>query len=211
MCVGLHGQAPSSDGVHFDGVTWGEPRHLAHIRNGHYLSWPRGSTIGTAFNYHPDSESSLGSGLNHRTNLYYMETADGGVTWCNVMGEPLDLPLLDIENPALAVEYESQGKITYLKDIQYTEEGHPVILHLTSPTWQSGPVEVPRTFMTAQWTGEKWRTRPVTTADNNYDFASLYIEPDGVWRVIGSTETGPQLYNTGGEMAMWLSRDQGHS
>lgn len=195
-----------------DGAEWGEPRHLAHIKSGHYqISWPYKSTIGTAFNYHPGSESSFGQGLNYRTNLYFMKTSDGGKTWRNVQGEKLDLPLLEIENPALALEYESRKLNVYLKDIQYTAEGHPVILYLTSRGWQSGPESNPRTFTIARWTGDEWKTLPVTTADNNYDFASLYIEPDGSWRIIGSTETGPQPYNTGGEMAMWLSRDEGES
>ncbi len=195
-----------------NGAAWTEPRPLAHVRNGHYqISWPRGATIGTAFNYHPDGSSPLGSGLDHRTNLYYMESDDGGQTWRNVQGELLDLPLTEIGNPALAVEYESQLKLAYLKDLQYTADGHPVILHLVSPGWASGPENDPRVFTIARWTGTEWVTRPVTTADNNYDFASLYIEADGTWRIIGITGTGPQPYNTGGEVAMWISRDEGDS
>jgi hypothetical protein len=53
--------------------------------------------------------------------------------------------------------------------------------------------------------------REITRADNNYDFASLYIEPDGTWRLIGTTEPGPQLFNTGGEVALWLSTDEGRT
>jgi hypothetical protein len=53
--------------------------------------------------------------------------------------------------------------------------------------------------------------RTVTTAWHNYDMGSLYLEEDGTWRLIAPTETGPQPYNTGGEMAMWVSRDQGES
>ena len=51
--------------------------------------------------------------------------------------------------------------------------------------------------------------RPFTTSGNNYDHGSLYLDPDGAWRVIAPTEPGPQSYNPGGEMVMWLSRDQG--
>jgi hypothetical protein len=40
---------------------------------------------------------------------------------------------------------------------------------------------------------------------------SLYIEPGGVWRIIGPTEPGPQRYNPGGEVAVWISRDQGRT
>jgi hypothetical protein len=38
---------------------------------------------------------------------------------------------------------------------------------------------------------------------------SLYIEANGTWRIIAPTQTGPQPYNPGGEMAMWISKDQG--
>ena len=195
-----------------DGEDWTEPKRLSNIAHGHYqVSWPKGSTIGTVFNYHPPEGSPLGRGLNYRTNLYYMETADGGKTWRNVEGEQLELPLDEPDNPALAIEYESRGHIIYLKDIQYTDEGHPVILYLTTPGWESGPENDPRMFTVARWTGSEWVSHPVTSADNNYDFASIYLEGENEWRVIGSTETGPQEYNTGGEMAMWLSSDQGRS
>ncbi len=49
----------------------------------------------------------------------------------------------------------------------------------------------------------------VTTSDNNYDHGSLYLEADGTWRIIAPTATGPQPYNPGGEMVMWISHDQG--
>lgn len=93
--------------------------------------------------------------------------------------------------------------------MQFTPEGKPVILYLTSKGYASGPENDPRTFTTARWTGSEWEVREITDADNNYDFASLYIEPDETWRLIGTTEPGPQRYNTGGEMAIWISRDQG--
>ena len=53
--------------------------------------------------------------------------------------------------------------------------------------------------------------RPFTTSGNNYDHGSLYIEPDGTWRVIGPTDLGPQPYNPGGEMVMWTSTDEGQT
>jgi hypothetical protein len=46
---------------------------------------------------------------------------------------------------------------------------------------------------------------------HNYDMGSLYIEPDGTWRIIAPTEPGPQPHGTGGEMAMWVSDDSGKS
>jgi hypothetical protein len=65
--------------------------------------------------------------------------------------------------------------------------------------------------MLLQWTGSEWNQRTVTTSDSNYDMGSLYMEQDGTWRIIAPTETGPQAYNPGGEMAMWASTDAGHT
>ncbi len=99
----------------------------------------------------------------------------------------------------------------YLKDLQFDAQGRPVILYLTSRGYASGPANDPRTWYTARWTGSRWEIRPFTTSDHNYDFGSLYIEPDGAWRIIAPTEPGPQRYSTGGEMVMWISRDQGQT
>jgi len=190
-----------------DGRAWDDPVPIARVAEGHYqVSWPGPGLIGTALNYHPK-----GKGLNFRTNLYYLQTKDGGQTWTNAAGETLTLPLTSPANPALAVEYESQRRLVYLKDLQYTAEGRPVILFLTSAGFESGPKNDPRTLTTARWTGDAWELREVTHCDNNYDYASLSIEQDGSWRLLGTTEPGPQRYNTGGEVALWASTDQGAS
>lgn len=190
-----------------DGRDWEEPRPIARVEQGHYqVSWRNGNVIGTAFNVHPD-----GKGLNARTNLYYMQTSDGGRTWQNAAGKKLELPLTERNNEALAVDYATKNQLVYLKDVQFTSQGQPVVLYLTSRGFESGPKNDPRTLTTARWTGKEWEVREVTRCDNNYDFASLYIEPDENWRLIGATEQGPQQYNTGGEIALWLSGDQGTS
>src|SRR5690606_22833029 len=74
-----------------------------------------------------------------------------------------------------------------------------------------GPKNDPRTWHTAQWNGNEWVINDITTSDNNYDMGSLYIEEGGNWRLIAPTETGPQPYNPGGEIAMWESKDKGKS
>ncbi|MHB8902680.1 MAG: BNR-4 repeat-containing protein, partial [Thermoguttaceae bacterium] len=55
----------------------------------------------------------------------------------------------------------------------------------------------------------EWEIGSVTNSGNNYDTGSLTIEADGLWRIIGPTEFGPQPYNPGGEVALWTSSDQG--
>ena len=37
---------------------------------------------------------------------------------------------------------------------------------------------------------------------------SLFVS-DSSWMVVGPTEPGPQLWGTGGEIAIWISRDKG--
>jgi hypothetical protein len=65
-----------------DGVEWSERQRLASIARGHYqVNGASGEKAGSAFNYHPKK-----GGLNHRTNLYYIETHDLGRSWQTVDG-----------------------------------------------------------------------------------------------------------------------------
>lgn len=190
-----------------DGAEWTEPRVLAKIEEGHYqVSHAENGRIATAFNYHPK-----GKGLNHRTNIYYMESSDAGHTWSNAQGAVLDLPLTHPENAALVAEYGTKGRLCYMRCLRFTPEGRPVILFVTSGGYQSGPQNDPRIFTTAEWTGDQWVIREAMQCDNNYDYADLEIRDDGRWQISGATETGPQAYNTGGEIALWISNDRGAS
>lgn len=191
-----------------DGYEWTEPKLLSLFGQGHYqISEPYGAEkLGSTFNYHPPAK-----GLNWRTNLYYMETPDFGETWRNAAGEPLEIPLSEPDNPALVAEYESESRNVYMKDITFDADGHPIVLYLTSGGWESGPANDPRIWQTARWTGSEWDVQGSVRSDNNYDLGSLYIEEDGTWRLIAPTETGPQPYNPGGEVAMWTSTDKGRT
>jgi hypothetical protein len=189
-----------------DGVSWTDLHPLANIAQGDYqVSWPaRGQRLGTAFDQHPPP-----LGLNARANIYYVETRDGGANWSTVAGDPLALPLTNAANAALVFDSVSLGRLVYLKDLNFDVDGRPVILFLLSRGFESGPANGPREWMTTRWTGTSWETRAFTASGNNYDHGSLYIELDGAWRVIAPTDSGPQPGNPGGEMVMWLSRDQG--
>jgi len=197
-----------------DGITWTEPHLLAFYEQGHYqVSRPGKGVVGVGFNYHPKAfhGNSKKRGLNWRTNLYFAETRDFGRTWTNAKGDKLDLPLKAPQNPAMVREYEAEELLVYVKDINYDAQGRPVILFVTSRGFEPGPQNDPRTWHTARWTGSEWVFNRVTNSDNNYDTGSLYIEPDGLWRIIGPTEPGPQRYNPGGEVAIWTSNDQGQT
>jgi len=190
-----------------DGRNWSGPRLLAGIHWGHYqISWRQGTKVGTALNYHLPNPK---DGIHWRTNLYYMETDDLGHSWHNAAGEPIKLPLTEPENPALVHDYRSENLDVYMKDLAFDSQGRPVILHLTSGGWMAGPKNDPRTWRIVRWTGKQWKITDAMISDNNYDTGSLYVESDSLWRIIGPTEPGPQRYNTGGEVAVWTSTDQG--
>ena len=188
-----------------DGREWSKPKMLAKIVEGDYqISWPARDKVGTAFDYHPK-----GLGLNGRTNLYYLETADAGTTWKTAAGQVVTPPLRDPANAALVRDFAQEHKLVYLKDLNYDAEGHPVILFLTSDGYQPGPKSGPREWFTARFTSAAWEFRPFARSDHNYDHGSLDVESDGTWRIIAPLGAGPQPFGTGGEMQMWTSRDQG--
>ena len=184
---------------------WSGDRKLAGM-GGHYqVSNEQDGRVITAFNMHP------GGDVDKRTNLYFLQTDDRGRTWRTAGGEVVETPLVDPECAALVRDYRSEKRLVYLKDIGFDAMGHPVILHLTSSSPLPGPAGAPRLWTLAHWTGDRWVFRDITTSTHNYDMGSLYIEPDGTWRIIAPTEPGPQKYGTGGEIAVWTSQDSGET
>lgn len=170
---------------------------------GHYqVSRLHNNKVGSAFNYHP------GGSVDRRTNLYYVETDDFGQTWRTVDGRVLETPLKEVDNPALVIDYQARGRLNYICKLVFDDNGHPVILGVTSRGHQPGPSNDPRIWEVARWTGSEWKTHVITESDHNYDAGSLYIDGDR-WSVIGPALPGPQPYHTGGEVGLWVSTDQG--
>jgi len=189
-----------------DGIHWTQAVRLAEIEQGHYqVTATQGDTIGTAFNYHPEE-----GGLEARTNLYFMKSSDNGQTWTNIEGQTLDLPLTQIDNPALVHNYRAEGLLVYMKDLVFDSDGHPIILYITSRGNLPGAHNGPRTWMTARWTGSEWAMHPILVSDNNYDMGPLYLE-DGQWKLIAPALPGAFAYNPGGEIGIWTSDNQGQS
>jgi hypothetical protein len=187
------------------GEKWTQDRKLAGM-GGHYqVSNERDGHVITAFNMHP------GGNVDKRTNLYFVRTKDRGKTWRTASGAIVKTPLTDPTCPALVHDYGAEKRSVYMKDIGFDANGNPVILYLTSGSHQPGPAGAPRIWTIAHWSGDAWDLREVTTSTHNYDMGSLYIEDDGLWRIIGPTEPGPQEHGSGGEIAMWTSRDQGRT
>lgn len=187
------------------GGNWSSDRKLAAM-GGHYqVSNERDGRVITAFNRHP------GGNVDRRTDLYFVQTTDRGKTWQTADGTVLETPLKDPAGAARVRDYRAEGRLVYMKDIGFDGQGRPVILYLTSGSHQPGPGGAPRIWTIARWTGEAWNFHEVARSTHNYDTGSLYLEKDGTWRIIGPTEPGPQEHGTGGEIAMWTSRDHGAS
>jgi hypothetical protein len=185
-----------------DGVNWSEDRKLAGL-GGHYqVSGAHGGKIASFFNYHP------GGNVDKRTNLYYVQTQDFGATWTTADGKPLALPLSDVDNPALVIDYAAQGKLMYTCDLNFDRDGNPLLLYVTSRGYQPGPGGDPREFCVTRWDGRAWRTSVITRTDHNYDMGSLWVKGDE-WAVIAPTLPGPQPWGGGGEMCLWASNDRG--
>lgn len=188
-----------------DGRTWEDPRSLARLGLGSYLiSHAEGNRVAAILDYHPKP-----AGLNARTNIYYIETSDAGRTWRNAAGKPVSVPIDATDHPSLVRDYEKEGLLCYQKDLQFDREGRPVILYLTSKHWRPGPEGGPHEWWVARWTGTRWEFQAVGRSDHNYDYGTLTIEVDGLWRFLATMGPGPEPFGTGGEIEMWTSRDEG--
>ncbi|WP_373497095.1 BNR-4 repeat-containing protein [Aquiflexum sp.] len=191
-----------------DGKNWSEWKDIASIDEGHYqTSFFSNGKLSTSFNYHPYTKGDIG--LNYRTNLYYLATEDYGNSWKSADGKIINLPLTEEMNAALVRDYRSEGLLVYINDVMHDENGYPVILYITSKGFDPGPENNPRTWNLASWNGNQWDLSKVTESDSNYDMGSIFIDKSGDWVIVGPTEPGPQKFNTGGEMAMWKSKDKG--
>ena len=187
------------------GKAWSKDKKLAGM-GGHYqMSSQRDGKVITAFNMHP------GGNVNQRTNLYFVKTDDRGKTWRTVQGNAINTPITDPKSAALVRDYRAEDRLVYLKDIGFDAKGNPVLLYITASNHAPGPKGDPRTWTIAHWLGKRWAFYEVTQSTHNYDMGSLYIEADGRWRIIAPTQAGPQRMGTGGEIAVWLSDDQGKS
>ncbi len=185
-----------------DGENWSDPRKLAGMGGHSQMSELYGNKLVTVFNYHP------GGDLYKQTNLYLLQTEDLGSTWKTIDNKTIEIPVTDVKNDALIKDYEAEGKLVYLSDLNFDKNGNPVILIILSRDFRPGPDGGPREWMVVHRKDNKWIFSKVCESDHNMDMGSLYID-DNEWKIIGTTEPGPQKYGTGGEVALWISRDEG--
>jgi hypothetical protein len=188
-----------------DGRSWSTDEKMAGI-GGHYqTSHLAGGKILTAFNRHP------GGAVDRRTDLYFMQSEDGGDTWVSAAGKSVELPLSAPENPARVHDFESARRLIYIHDLDLDSNGRPVILFVSSADHRPGPPGDPRRWSVARWNGGRWIFTTVTRANHNYSTGSLVLGPGDRWEIVGPTEPGPQPLGSGGEVAAWESLDAGET
>lgn len=195
-----------------DGIQWTVDKMLAAIpvnedeKSGHYQisNAYDGKRVATFFNRHPNGI------VDRRTDLYYVQSEDFGQTWTTVDGVELKLPITDQTSPARVVDYASQSKNIYLKDMGFDADGNPLCLYIRSYGHEPGARSAPYEWCISKWDGRSWYNSVLTTSDHNYDMGSIYISGAN-WRVVGPTENGPQPWGVGGELAIWNSDDSGET
>ena len=187
-----------------DGKTWSAAQKLAGMGGHNQITNYNGKKLVSVFSYLPDGNGEK------QTNLYLLQTDDLGKSWKTVDNKTVQTPLTNIHNEAMIKDYESEGKLVYMKDLNFDSEGNPVILAIISHDFRPGPGGDPREWMIIHWKDNKWNFNKICESTHNHDMGSLYIEGKE-WRVIGPTQPGPQKYGMGGEMALWESSDEGVS
>jgi len=185
-----------------DGENWSDSRKITRMGGNSQVSELCGNKLVTVFNYHPGGE------VYKQTNLYLLQTEDFGRTWKTIDNKTIEIPVTDVKNEALVRDYEAEGKLVNISDLNFDKNGNPVILLILSRDVTPGPDGGPREWMIVHRKDNKWVFSKVCESDHNLDMGSLYIN-DNEWRIIGTTEPGPQKYGTGGEVAIWISRNEG--
>lgn len=197
-----------------DGVKWSDYNPIASImepgekKSGHYQFSnydKKSGKLVVCFNRHINGDCDT------RTNIYYAQSMDWGKTWTAADGKTaIDLPVVREEGPALVRNFHKEGKNCYIKDVNFDADGNPVIYYVTSKNHLTGPKGGARTHAVARWDGKKWVHNEFTISNHCYDTGSIWIDGNE-WTIIAPTETGPQKWGTGGEMAMWKSYNKGNT
>lgn len=183
-----------------DGKSWPVDNKLVSMGGNLQVSDIHEGRIVTVFNYFPRGD------IDGQTNLYCLQSDDMGETWKTIDGKPVNIPLTDKNNEALIKNFEQDGKQVYLSDIDFDSDGNPVILAIISSSRVPGPGS--RDWFVISRKDGDWNFKKVCESSHNFDRGSIHIE-GSEWKLIGPTEPGPQESGTGGEVALWVSRNGG--
>ena len=185
-----------------DGEKWSDSKKLASMGGHSQVSELSGKKLVTVFNYHP------GGDMYKQTNIYLLQTDDLGRTWKTIDNKTIEIPVTDVKSDGLVKDYEAEGKLVFISDLNFDKNGNPVILIILARDFRPGPNGGPREWMVVRRKDNKWNFSKVCESDHNFDMGSLYINSNE-WKIIGTSEPGPQKYGSGGEIAIWISRNEG--
>lgn len=194
-----------------DGRNWTAYKGLADIRggkskSGHYqISNICGMKLCTAFNRHINGD------VDTRTSIYYVQSTDWGQTWTTASGEPVTTPVTEVKSNALVMDYESQDKNCYIKDLNFDKDGNPVVIYVISDSHKTGPEGGKREWHSMHWDGSEWNVTKFTESSHCYDSGSIWVDGDE-WTIIAPTQPSSDTglyWGAGGEIQQWTSTDQG--
>ncbi len=189
-----------------DGRSWSAPQPVCSFGDGEYgISGIHKSKVGLAFTYVPP-----GAAAGMRTNLYYIETPDGGRTWQTIDRKPVSLPLDSAENPALVRDYTALNRRVFLQDLLFDQAGAPAILYILVHRNDILPRDRSRVWTTARWAISEWEVTGVLRSDHDADAGCLTAERF-IWRLFAPTDPGVRPRTAGGGMIRWTSDDMGRS
>lgn len=189
-----------------DNVIDKEEHILSFISKGHYqVSTSNNNKIGTALNYHPRP-----GGADARTNLYYLELDLKENIWRNIQNETLTLPLHSANNKTLIKDYENEGYLVYIMDIVFDKNENPVILYNISDSYLPDKTVTVRFLKVAYFKDDSWNFKTISETDHNYNMGTIYVNEDS-WKIAVPTKAGPQKGSPGGEIELWVSKNEGSS
>jgi hypothetical protein len=189
-----------------DGVTWSEPRILADLGPRHrFVSGRHKDKLGLVFN----------ASLNERhpdlyTDLYYVESRDWGRSWHGADGQKIELPIRDADHFSLMRDYRSMKRITSIKDLNFDRMGNPTVLYMSTFAPGIKARRLRKTWYTARWF-RQWYMTGLIMSDHIEDSGCLLIDERMNWTLPATTDPGLRPNVPGGDVVMWLSRDQGRS
>ncbi len=185
-----------------DGENWSKSSKIAGMGGHFQVSGAYGNSIFTAFNYCPDGD------VDKRTNLYLLKTDDFGKTWKSIDNKVIETPVTTVRNDALIRDFESEKQLVFINDLNFDDEGNPVIVAIISKDIRQGIVDNTLNLVVINWKDGKWNINKVCDVDHNYDTGPIYTSARE-WKIIAPTNTGPSENRTGGELVQWVSRDEG--
>ncbi|WP_102798919.1 BNR-4 repeat-containing protein [Bowmanella denitrificans] len=159
------------------------------VSGGHYaVSHAKGKRLVVAYNSHGLGNSNPAH-VDSRSNLYFMESNDGGKTWMNSNGMSLDskFPLVTDSDDTRIMRYffaenDPKNWYIYLKDIKINIDGTINVLYVASKSADPTNTSARRELVLATKSDSGWFFNTVRT-DINHNYSTGFVA-DGGKRIV---------------------------